>query len=194
MNQVSSQNNDDAADGELLARIAAKDRLALRTFFARYHLRIYRFLVRMTRNEALAEELVNETLMSVWTNAASFQGQSAVSSWVFAIARNKAISVLRKRSEEALDETQAASIEDGADTPEVTSMKTDKAAALRQCMSALSDEHREVIELVYYQEKSVKQVADITGIPQNTVKTRMYHARQNLGALMRDAGLDRGWP
>lgn len=187
--------DDDSADGDLIARIARKDRLALRAFFARYHLRLYRFLVRMTRNESLAEDLTNETLMSVWTSAASFQGQSKVSSWVFTIARNKAISALRKRQEEALDEPDTATrLEDDADDPEVTVLKASKAEALKRCIDQLSDEHREVIELVYYQEKSVKEVAEIVGIPDNTVKTRMFHARQKLGVLMQDAGLDRGWP
>lgn len=194
MSQVADRTDENSADVDLIARIARKDRLALRAFFARYHLRLFRFLARLTRNESLAEELVNETLMSVWSNAASFQGQSAVSSWVFAIARNKAISALRKRTEEALDEPAVAAIEDDADTPEDTALKDSKARALRRCMEALSAEHREVIELVYYQEKSVKEVSEIVGVPENTVKTRMFHARQRLGVIMREAGLDRGWP
>lgn len=185
---------DNATDLDLLARIARKDRQALRGFFARHHVRLYRYLVRLARNDALAEELVNEVFLTVWQKADSFQGQSAVSTWLFSIAHNRAISALRKRSDDALDESAAAMIADEADDPETVAMKADKGAALRRCLDRLSAEHREVIDLVYYQEKSVKEVAGIVGIPENTVKTRMFHARQRLSALLREAGIDRGWP
>lgn len=185
---------DNATDLDLLARIARKDRQALRSFFARHHVRLYRYLVRLTRNDALAEELVNEVFLTVWQKADGFKGQSAVSSWVFSIAHNRAISELRKRTEDALDETAAAAIADEANTPEAAAMKADKGAALRRCIDALSAEHREVVDLVYYQEKSVKEVAEIVGIPENTVKTRMFHARQKLSVKLREAGIDRGWP
>lgn len=194
MSDAGAANSDGKVDAELLERIARQDRLALRTFFARYHVRLFRYLARLTRNEAMAEELVNEVFLSVWRNAASFQGQSAVSSWVFAIARNRAMSELRKRREDTLDDPDSYDEMDEADTPEETALKVDKAAALRACLDKLSPDHREVIELVYYQEKSVKEVADIVGIPENTVKTRMFHARQKLSLILREAGIDRGWP
>ena len=65
---------------------------------------------------------------------------------------------------------------------------------MRQCIDRLSDEHREVIDLVYYHEKSVREVAEIAGIPEATVKTRMFYARKQLSELLQDAGVDRGWP
>ena len=185
---------DDASDVDLISRIARKDRLALRSFFARYHMRLYRYLVRLTRNDALAEDLVNEVFLNVWRKADGFQGKSAVSSWLFSIAHNRAISELRKRTEETLDEAAAAEVEDDADTPEAVTMKADKAEAIRHCLDRLSVDHREVIDLAYYQDKSVKEIADIVGVPENTVKTRMFHARQKLSVLMREAGIDRGWP
>ena len=65
---------------------------------------------------------------------------------------------------------------------------------LRKALSALSAEHREIIDLVYYHEKSVEEVAQIVGIPENTVKTRMFYARKKLGELLKEAGIERGWP
>lgn len=194
MDDTGAQKPDGKIDAELLARIAKQDRTALRTFFARYHVRLYRYLVRLTRNEGLAEDMVNEVFLSVWRNAASFQGQSAVSSWVYAIAHNRAMSELRKKSEITLDDPDSYDEADDSDTPEETVMKTDKGAALRECLLKLTPEHREVIELVYYHDKSVKEAADIVGIPENTVKTRMFHARQKLSVILREAGIDRGWP
>jgi len=194
VNDTGAMSAEDATDVDLISRIARKDRLALRSFFARYHMRLYRYLVRLTQNDALAEELVNEVFLNVWRKAGGFQGKSAVSSWLFSIAHNRAISELRKRTEESLDEAAAMAVEDDADTPETVSMKADKANAIRRCLDLLSTDHREVIDLAYYQDKSVKEVAEIVGVPENTVKTRMFHARQKLSVHLREAGIDRGWP
>jgi RNA polymerase sigma-70 factor (ECF subfamily) len=111
-----------------------------------------------------------------------------------AIARFKALSAMRRRPVEELDEQAAAAIPAEGDDPEVAAQKQDKGEALRKCMTALSPEHREVIDLVYYSEKSVEEVAQIIGIPQATVKTRMFYARKRLGELLKAAGIDRGWP
>jgi len=90
--------------------------------------------------------------------------------------------------------TKRRAIEDASDTPEVSLQKKDKGAVLRNCLEQLSREHREVIDLVYYHEKSVEEVAEIVGIPEATVKTRMFYARKKLSELLKAAGLDRGWP
>ncbi len=181
-------------DSDLIRRIAAKDRVAVEVLYGRYNVRLYRFILRLVRNEALAEELTNETFMEIWLVAHKFEGRSSASTWIFAIARNKAISMLRKRSDEELDDEHAMAIEDEADTPEVAAQKGDKAALIRACLARLSDQHREVMDLVYYHERSIKEVSEIVGIPENTVKTRMFHARKKLSELMAEAGVDRGWP
>jgi RNA polymerase sigma-70 factor (ECF subfamily) len=113
---------------------------------------------------------------------------------MLSIARFKALSALRRKPEQELDDETAAAIEDQADDPEVTLAKKDKGAALRQCLTALSAEHREVVDLVYYHEKSVEEVARIVGIPEATVKTRMFYARKKLSELLKEQGIDRGWP
>ena len=104
------------------------------------------------------------------------------------------LSALRKRPDEELDDETAAAIEDQGDDPEVAMQKKDTGAVLRQCMTKLSAEHREIIDLVYYHEKSVEEVAKIVGVPENTVKTRMFYARKRLGELLKAAGVERGWP
>ena len=110
------------------------------------------------------------------------------------IARFKALSALRRRGEEELDDETADAIEDQADDPEVALAKKDKGAVLRQCLTKLSTEHREIVDLVYYHEKSVEEVAGIVGIPEATVKTRMFYARKKLSELLKEQGIDRGWP
>jgi RNA polymerase sigma-70 factor, ECF subfamily len=182
------------SDEVLIGRIADGDRLAMKVLFARHHVRVYRFVLRMVRNEATAEDLISEVFLDVWRQAGKFEGRSTVSTWMLSIARFKALSALRRRNEEELDDETAAAIEDLADDPEVALAKKDKGAALRQCLDRLSTEHREIIDLVYYHEKSVEEAAGIVGIPEATVKTRMFYARKKLGELLKEQGIDRGWP
>jgi RNA polymerase sigma-70 factor (ECF subfamily) len=182
------------ADEILIGKIAQGDRLAMEALFARYRVRVFRFLARMVRNEATAEELNSDVFLDIWRQAGTFEGRSAVSTWIFSIARFKALNVLQRRPEAELDEEKAAEIEDHADDPEVALAKKDKAVVLRQCLAKLSAEHREIVSLVYYQQKSVEEVAAIVGIPEATVKTRMFYARKKLSELLTEQGIERGWP
>jgi len=182
------------SDEVLITRIAGGDRLAMQVLFARHHVRVYRFVLRLVRNEATAEDLISEVFLDIWRQAGKFEGRSAVSTWMLSIARFKALSALRKRPDEELDDEMAERIEDHSDDPETSLAKKDKGAALRQCLSALSAEHREIIDLVYYHEKSVEEAAQIVGIPEATVKTRMFYARKKLSELLKEQGIDRGWP
>ncbi|PLW78733.1 sigma-70 family RNA polymerase sigma factor [Cohaesibacter celericrescens] len=186
--------SENTRDLELLNRVARNDRKAITLLYQRHNLRLYRYLLRFTKNDAIAEELVNETFLDVWRSAGKFEGRSQVSSWIISIGRNKAISLLRKRSDAELDDDYASGLEDDSDTPEVTTLKQDKAAAMRTCINKLSAEHREVIDLVYYQEKAIKEIAVILSVPENTVKTRVFHARKKLSDLLAKSGIDRGWP
>lgn len=181
-------------DIDLLQRIARQDEAALRLLFSRYHLAVFRFLARKVRSEAVAEELTNEVFLEVWRHAGSFEGRSSVTTWMLTIARNRAASVMRKRREEELDEAEHETQADDADDPEISAQKGDKAAAIKRCIGKLSDEHREIVDFVYYQELSIAEVAELVGIPEATVKTRMFYARKKLSELMREAGIDRGWP
>jgi RNA polymerase sigma-70 factor (ECF subfamily) len=186
--------NQAASDEVLIGRIADGDRLAMQVLFARHHVRVFRFVLRLVRNEAAAEDLISEVFLDVWRQAGKFEGRAAVSTWLLAIARFKALTVLRRKPEQELDEDTAETIEDTADTPDVTLEKKDKSALIRKCLAGLSAEHREIIDLVYYHEKSVEEVAEIVGIPENTVKTRMFYARKKLAELLQAQGIERGWP
>ncbi len=166
----------------------------MQVLFARHQVRVYRFVLRLVGNAAVAEDLISEVFLDVWRQADRFEGRSAVSTWLLAIARFKALSSMRRKPNEELDEEAASAVEDTADDPEITIQKKDKGTALRKCMQALSPEHREVIDLVYYHEKSVEEVAKIIGIPEATVKTRVFYARKKLSELLKAAGIDRGWP
>jgi RNA polymerase sigma-70 factor, ECF subfamily len=183
-----------AADVDLVVRIADGDELAMRVLYARHQLKIYRFVLRLVRDEMAAEDTISEVFLDVWRQAGRFEGRSSVTTWLLAMARNKAWSALRKRREAGIDEGVAEQLEDESDDPEVVAQKADKGAAMRRCIERLTVDHREVIDLVYYQETTLEEVAVILDIPENTVKTRLFHARKKLSELLKDAGIDRGWP
>ena len=176
-----------ATDEVLIARIAQGDRLAMQVLYARHHVKVFRFALRLVRNEQVAEDLISEVFLDVWRQAGKFEGRSAVSTWLLAITRFKALSALRKRKDAELDDETAAAIEDTSDNPETAIAKKDKSKALRNCLTALSPDHREIIDLVYYHEKSVEEVAQIVGIPENTVKTRMFYALELLKPVLDQA-------
>jgi len=100
------------SDEVLIGRIANGDRLAMQVLYARYHVRVFRFVVRLVRDEATAEDLISEVFLDVWRQAGRFEGRSTVSTWMLAIARFKAISALRRRLNEELDEETIGAIED----------------------------------------------------------------------------------
>ena len=183
-----------ADDRQLMANLAAQDQGALRTLILRYQVRVFRFTVRLVRNEAVAEELTNEVFMEAWRSAKNFEGRSSPSTWLLSIAHNKAVSSLRKRRESGWNEDQANEIADTDDDPEMVAQKADKSAIMRRCIETLSAEHREIIDLVYYHEQSVTEVSIVLGIPEATVKTRMFYARKKLSEVLKAAGVDRGWP
>lgn len=184
----------EVSDEALIGRIAAGDRAAMRILYARHSTRVFRFLIRLVRDEGRAEDLMNDTFFDVWRQAPRFEGRSSVSTWVLSIARFKALSSMRRTTEKELEPEVAEAVADDADTPEMQSQKLSKAQAMRRCMDLLSVEHREIIDLVYYHEKSVEEASEILAIPAATVKTRMFYARKKLAEHLSVAGIDRGWP
>jgi len=173
-----------SSDETLIGRIAGGDQLAMRTLFARHRVSIYRWLLRIVHDETLAEDLLSDVFLDVWRKAAAFEGRSSVSTWLLAIARHKALSARRCRSDAELDARIATTIADPADDPEAALQKKKRSELLRNSLAELSPEHGEVIDLVYYHGKSVKEVADIVGVGEATVKTRMFYARKKLADLV----------
>lgn len=178
------QNSSDVA---LIERIAAGDQLAMRTLFARHQVAVFRFINRLVRDQAMAEDVLSEVFLDVWRHAGRFESRSSLSTWLLAIARNKAVSACRRQRDVELDEAAAERLVDPADTPEMYLEKKHEANRIGHCLAQLSPEHCEVIDLVYYHEKSVAEVAEVIGIPEATVKTRMHYARKKLAQLVQAA-------
>ncbi len=176
-------------DELLLQSIAAGDKNAMRVLYQRHNVRVYRFILRLVGNEALAEDIVNDVFLAAWRGAGRFKAKSQVGTWLLAIARHKAISARRQRSEPQLDDHMAAAVADPRDDPETQADHKDRCAIVQRCLKGLSRRHREILDLVYYHEKSVREVAQIIRVPEGTVKTRMFHARKHMSRLLAAAGI-----
>ncbi len=179
------------SDEMLLESISDGNRTAMHMLYCRHNVRVYRFILRIVRDATTAEDLVSQVFLDVWRTAGQFQGRSQVSTWLLSIARFKALTAMRQRRFEDIDQEDVRQIADDADTPETSLDRSDTSAILRACVAKLSPAHREIITLVYYHEKSVEEVGAIIGIPQSTVKTRMFYARKQLADLLKGAGVDR---
>jgi RNA polymerase sigma-70 factor (ECF subfamily) len=176
-----------SSDEMLVTRIAAGDKLAMQVLFARHRASVYRWLLRFVGNETVAEDLLSDVFFDVWQQAGRFEGRAAVTTWLLSIARFKALSARRRRTHAELDETIEATVVDSADNPEIALQKKSRGELVRTALMKLSPHHREIIDLVYYHEKSIEDCALILGIPAATVKTRMFYARKKLAEQVQEA-------
>ena len=167
----------------MLERVAERDRDSLAELYCNYHSRLFRFVFRLVPNFATAEELVNDTMMLVWEKAASFRGESRVSTWIFGIAYRITMRRLsRKRvmllSSDRLDELAVD-----------TRQPLEQADWIRRGIEALPDNQRAAVVLVFYLGLTYEEAADVAECPVNTMKTRMFHARRKLRTLLGEHGL-----
>ena len=177
----------DTSDEMLVKRIAAGDKLAMQVLFARHRTPVYRWLLRFVGNETVAEDLLSDVFFDVWQQAGRFEGRAAVTTWLLSIARFKALSARRRRTDAVLDETIEANVADSADNPEIALQKKSRDELVRAAILKLSPDHRDILDLVYFHENSVEDCALILNIPVATVKTRMFYARKKLAELVQEA-------
>ena len=178
---VDDRSADEAA---LLRRIAAGDRAAFDTLYRAYFPRLTRFLERVMRRSHAVEEVLNDAMVVVWRKADSFNGESKVSTWIFAIAYRIAMKAM-KRFDEPL-ESDDSLYEETQPGPEARLMQRQLCALLGEHIGRMSPEHRAVIELTYYHGCAYREIAQIMGCPVDTVKTRMFHARRRLRRFLSD--------
>ena len=175
-----------STDRALIKAIARADREAMRLLFCRFKTPVYRFARRLIADHNTAEDIVSDVFLDVWRRAGTFKGQSSVSTWLLAITRNKVMALLRRRAVEPLDDDAAERIEDDSDGPETVCQKQQVRSILQASLKRLAPVHREIIDLVYYHDRSIAEVAKILDIPTSTVKTRMFYARERLAKMLRD--------
>lgn len=167
------------ADMRLLARIGEGDVTAFRELYEGYQPRLGRFLSNLIHHPPAVEEVLDDTLMVVWNRAASFKGESKLSTWIFAIAYRKAMKALR-RLDLPVEDLTAETRHSPEAGPEDQFGVRRTHALLRVAMKQLSAEHRAVVDLTYFHDLSYREIADILECPVDTVKTRMFYARRHL--------------
>lgn len=179
-------------DRYLLSQVAQQERRAFEVLYRRYYRRIFHFVVRLVRREDLAEEVVSDVMFAVWKGAATFAGGSSVSTWLLGIAYRQSMkSMDRDRRHARVDSNEEALAEvadaDPAADPESAAIIRDNGARLQEAVDALADHHRVVVELTGLGH-SYGEIAEVVGCPENTVKTRMFHARQLIKRFLAQTG------
>jgi RNA polymerase sigma-70 factor (ECF subfamily) len=168
-------------DNELLMLIGEKrDRVALTELYNRYRLPLGHFIQREMSSTKLVEEVYNDVMLVVWNKASGFRGDSKVSTWIFGIAYRTRLTHSRKESRH--DHCGTGDIMDNIENEDASNLETGTSVseALHAAMIELPSKHRVVIELAYFHGYSTAEIAGIVGCPQNTVKTRLFHARNKL--------------
>jgi RNA polymerase sigma-70 factor (ECF subfamily) len=182
LNSSPAETTDD--DAELLRRTADGDRAAFERLYFRLYNPLHRFIGRVTHHGDLCEEILNETMLTVWQKADSFHGDSKVSTWVFGIAYRKSLKALEKSRRwnsrmESMSDTLA-------DTTAAVGQPDEKLTQLQiqqridRGLKLLNPEQRTAFELTFYFGYSYAEIAQICHCSVNTVKTRMFHARRRL--------------
>ncbi|OAI08711.1 RNA polymerase sigma factor [Methylomonas methanica] len=165
---------------DLLQRIGAGDTAAFEAFYKNYYPRLFRFILRMTRQPEAVEELIQETLLVVWEKPQGFNHESKISTWVFGIAYHKTLKAMTKSARRNNDVDIDDLTETIGDPTANPANNWENEDWLNYALATLPPEQRAVIELTFYHGLSYQDVARILDCPENTVKTRMFHARRKL--------------
>ena len=171
---TSGGSSSNARELELLRQVAGGDRTAFKELYLIYHRRLARFLMRMTSRHDLIEEVINDTLWTVWLKAGDFRGDSLVSTWIVGITYRRALKALRRHGP-----ARPMLVEEVAVAPD-TQLEDENRQWLGQALAELPLEQRMVMEFSYLMGHSCEEIAQIMQCPVNTVKTRMFHAREKL--------------
>lgn len=181
-----SPRQDEAGHQADLAAIVAQDAQAMKRFYLAFAPAIYQFAMRRLSDPVQAEEVVVETMYEVWCHAQRFSGQSSIRTWVLGIARHKLLDKLRDRyrhRHESLNDEDGSTIHDvEADAPEGFERVAQREHhdMIVHCAGKLPDDQREALHLALYEDLPLADIALVQACPENTVKTRLFHARRKM--------------
>lgn len=166
---------------DLLKAIAQGDESAIAGFYTLFETTVYRYTLSRLNDTFDAADVLNEVMMEVWKTAGRFEGRSKVSTWLLGIAHHKVIDRFRKRGSAVMEElNENMPDEQGEDDIERAIESAQNAALVKQCMATLSDEHREVLHMAFFEDMHYRDIAKIINCPEGTVKSRVYHAKDSL--------------
>ena len=180
----------ETSDNLLLARVAKQDRSALAEVYARFQRPLFRYLFHLLGQKELAEDVLQEVMMAVWQKAHTFRGSTQAAQWIFGVAHHQAFKALRRDATASFVELGAAlDLPDESLDPEAGALCRATHDEIARALACLTPEHREALELAFFQDFSGQEIADIVGIPLGTVKSRLSYARRALKAAL----LRNGW-
>lgn len=167
-------------DTLLLDQIAGGSETALAEFYRTHESRVYIFALSRLRHESEAAECLNEVMLEVWKHAGRYEGRSKVTTWLLGIANHKILDKLRRRGRFDAEEVDDQMPDENSATMIDVLSGADDADIVRHCLEGLSENHRQVIHLAFYEDMAYEDIAQVAGCPEGTVKTRVFHAKQRL--------------
>lgn len=167
----------------MMSRIAAGDKVAMRELYETHAGALGNFIKNWLYDPSQAHDLIHETMMDVWRNAARFEGRSSLKSWIFSIARNKSIDLNRRNSRLSYTDNLP-EIEDDHIGQEDYVFGVQNAKRLKQALSKLSNSHMRVLHLAFFEDMKYEDIAEVEGCPVGTIKTRIMHAKKKLLYIM----------
>ncbi|MAC79987.1 MAG: RNA polymerase [Rhodobacteraceae bacterium] len=167
-------------DTDLVARIGQGDRRAMKELYERHQAGMFRFVQSRLGDAFEAADVMQETFLEVWRTATRFQGKSSVKTWLYGIARNKAVDRVRKAQRTSLRDTVDDTIADDSPSPQAVMEAANDAARVKACMDKLPDAQKNAIRLTFYEDLSYPEASEVEGVPVGTIKTRIFHAKKLL--------------
>jgi len=180
---MDATHGEERSESDLLAAVAMGQQSAFERVYRLYEKRVFQYVYTLVCDAALAEEVVGDTMLAVWRGAGTFTATSRVSTWIFGIARHKALDAIRRTGRHRQREVEldgAADVPSSHDRPDEGVMRDELAAVTQRALVILSHEHQEILRLVFYEELPYEDISALLRIPINTVKTRVFYAKQRL--------------
>jgi RNA polymerase sigma-70 factor, ECF subfamily len=180
-----------SADGDVIALLQASGReRAFALLLPRYEHKVYRLCCALLRDASQAQDAAQESLVRIWKALPGYDGRASLSSWIYAITRNRCLTALERRRAHLAVSDGDTELENQAAPAVETHEIDERAAQLRELIDLLPERSRRTLTLFYFEERSVSEVASQLGWPEGTVKTTLFRARAALTELMRQRGLD----
>lgn len=164
---------------QLLTQISNGDKQALAKLYRALEKPVYRFLHSKLNDPFECSDLLHDVFMEVWRSAGRFEGRSKVQTWIFGIAYRKVIDLHRKRGRQYVTDDIPETEDDSPDA-ESCMAAGQEAEHVRHCLGELKDDHRTAISLAFYEDMTYSEIAEVAGVPEGTIKTRVFHAKKLL--------------
>jgi len=166
--------------GALLTQMAQGSEAALRDFYRAFESRIYAFAKIRLNDSHEAADLLNDIMWEIWRSAGKFEGRSSVSTWVFGIAHHKVIDYLRRIGKHPMEPLESTIVEQSDSNLDEILLQKQLGKHLHHCMAKLTPDHRQTVHLAFFEDLTYREIGEITGSPEGTIKARMFHAKQAL--------------